>query len=88
MQADAKSNMTEQKQLPVFKAAELQGTPAEYQKRLRLPFFKQEPKPVIRYETSEGMPVALTSRPASSSTPKSAASATGVPPQYDLFYAL
>ncbi|CAL8463993.1 g3528 [Coccomyxa elongata] len=59
-----KSSITaEQKQLPVFKAAELQGTPAEYQKKASTYQSEvqkstiREAKPVLRYETQNGTPV-------------------------------
>ena len=59
-----KSSMTaEQRQLPVFKAAELQGTPAEYQKKASTYQSEvqkstvREAKPVLRYETQDGTPV-------------------------------
>ena len=53
----------EQKQLLVFKAAELQGTPAEYQKKASTYQSEvqkstvREAKPVLRYETQNGTPV-------------------------------
>lgn len=58
----------EQKQLPVFKAAELQGTPAEYQKKASTYQSEvqkstvREAKPVLRYETQNGTPVDTKSR--------------------------
>lgn len=66
-----KSNIDKQKQLPVFKAAELAGTPAEYQKKSSTyqsevqksalsPPPKGAPKkaqPIFRYETQDGSPV-------------------------------
>ncbi|BDA49099.1 hypothetical protein COCOBI_13-2090 [Coccomyxa sp. Obi] len=60
---NAGSVTTEQKQLPVFKAAELQGTPAEYQKKASTYQSEvqkstvREAKPVLRYETQNGTPV-------------------------------
>ena len=50
--AERASRLQEQQQLPVFKAAALEGSPADYQTRSRSPTPERK-APVVRFETSQ-----------------------------------
>ena len=50
--AERASRLQEQQQLPVFKIATLEGSPVDYQTRLRSPTAERK-APVVRFETSQ-----------------------------------